>query len=527
MHADQNHSLLIARLRQSLAVESGEAVALIETHISSLLLTGPFVYKLKKPVNLGFLDFSTLERRHFCCLEEVRLNRRFAPDLYLDVVTISGTPEHPVVDGEGEVLDYAVKMARFHDDALLSRHPELIDGRLVDRLAEQLAAFHAAIAPGDPAQPYGEPGLVLQSMLQNFEQIRKLQPALVDERFLRLERWTRQRYQGLLPLLKMRREAGFVRECHGDLHLGNIVLEQGEPLLFDGIEFNPQLRWIDTFSELAFLLMDMEEKGHGHLSFRLLDHYLSLTGDYEGLQLLRFYQVYRAMVRAKVAVIAFSQHPAGMSEEAAMGEIDAYLQQAAGYTRVVPSILVITHGFSASGKSTVTRELLQQLPAIRLRSDVERKRLAGLQADAKSGSAIGAGIYRSEFSERTYRRLSGLAGLLLNSGFSVIVDATFLRRWQRALFEMLARRLSVAYVILDFVLSRDELERRVLSREAQGERVSEADLSVLRGQFKLAEPLLPGEPVLRVPAEDGLLCPERLVAEIRQLMVPPGRGKRV
>ncbi|MCB1759569.1 MAG: AAA family ATPase [Gammaproteobacteria bacterium] len=517
MNGDRDHQRLIATLRKRLAEESGEAVTLIETHISSLLLVGNLAYKFKKPVNLGFLDFSTLKRRLHCCLEEVRLNRRLAPDLYLGVVTINGEPDAPVIEGEGAVLEYAVKMSRFDEGALLSRHPELINATLVDRLAEQLAVFHAAVAPGDPAQPYGEPALVLRSMLQNFEQIRSLRPELANQRFLHLEQWTTARYQRLLPLLVARREAGFVRECHGDLHLGNIVLDRGAPLLFDAIEFNPQLRWIDTFSELAFLLMDMEERGHIRLSYRLLDHYLSLSGDYQGLQLLRFYQVYRAMVRAKVSAIALSQHPVNGPQNPALDQYRAYLQQAAGYTREAPPVLLITHGFSASGKSSVTRELLQRLPAIRLRSDVERKRLAGLAADAKSGSTTARGIYRSAFTERTYRRLAELSELLLRSGLSVIVDATFLRRGHRARFETLAHRLGVAYGILDFTLPLEELKRRLSRRIALGDGVSEADSVVLHAQIELDEPLLPDELALRVRAEDGLQFPQRLAAEVCKL----------
>ncbi|MGB4335964.1 MAG: phosphotransferase, partial [Chromatiaceae bacterium] len=278
----------------------------LETHISHVFLAGDFAYKIKKPVNLGFLDFSTCERRHFFCQEELRLNARLAPHLYLEVVPVTGTPEAPQLGGAGQTLEYAVKMRRFDQTGLLSARP--LEGDLPERVAERVAAFHAAIPAVGEDQAFGTPEAVLVPMLANFEAIRsRSQDTAILNRLVLLEAWTRNRHAELVPILRQRRAEGFVRECHGDMHRGNIALDEGEILIFDGIEFNPALRWIDVQSELAFLLMDLEEAGELGPARRLLNRYLELTGDYAGLRVLNFYQVYRALVRAKVRAIRLSQ----------------------------------------------------------------------------------------------------------------------------------------------------------------------------------------------------------------------------
>ncbi len=480
----EQHRTLAANLRRRLAGEVGDC-GLIETHISSVLLAGGFAYKIKKPVDLGFLDFSTLERRRHFCQEEVRLNRRLEPEIYLEVVPVTGTLDAPRIGGDVPVLDYAVRMRRFDQDGVLANHPERLTPAWVDRLARRIAAFHQEIARAGPEQPYGDAEGVLAPMLQNFRQIRALwRGDDIGPRLDALERWTRTRFERLLPLLHQRKEGGWIRECHGDLHLGNIALDHGRLILFDGIEFNPGLRWIDIQSELAFLLMDLDEHRLPGVGWRLLNRYLEEVGDYPGLPLLRFYQCYRAMVRAKVAAIGLGQAATEEGRRAFLG----YLELAAGYTADSRPALLITHGFSGSGKSTETESLLAELPAVRIRSDVERKRLAGLPAGAESGAAPGEGIYSGDFTRATYRRLLDLARVMLEAGFSVVVDATFLEREWRQPFEELARRQGVPFAILDFQVPEDELRRRVAARSRRGGDASEADLAILERQLASAVP---------------------------------------
>lgn len=507
------HRLLVANLQQWLSAhQTSEKVEVIETHISSVLLAGGYAFKIKKPVDLEFLDFSTLEQRHFCCNEEIRLNSRLAADLYLAVVTINGSIDQPTIGGSGEVIEYAIKMRRFHTNVLLSEQPESLTPIFSDQLARQLALFHSSIGPGSPPEAYGTPEQVLRPMLQNFDQIHSLSSDF-DQRLTPLHAGTMKAYQHLRQRLAERRDEGFIRECHGDLHLGNIALEGDHLILFDGIEFNPGLRWIDTMSELAFLLMDMEEKGLTSISRRLLNAYLEISGDYRGLDVLRFYQLYRAMVRAKVLAIRLQQPDVGIADRVSFkSELLAYLDNALRYSERGRPCLIITHGFSGSGKSVVSGELLMRLPLIRIRSDVERKRLAGLEVQASSGSPLMGGIYTRDFSEKTYDYLLALAGSTLQSGYAVIVDAAFLQARQRRIFCDLARNNDLPFLILDFRVPRQELRSRVKARLQVGSDPSEANLAVLERQFQMAEKITDEE-------RRDLVVVDQAVADLDSLAV--------
>jgi aminoglycoside phosphotransferase family enzyme/predicted kinase len=486
----ESQSRLVEALKRSDAFDHSIAdLQHLQTHISHVLLAGDFAYKIKKPLDLGFLDFSTLARRSLCCAEELRLNSRLAGSVYLAVVPITGTLDRPRFGGEGPILDYAVRMRRFPQDALLSRRE--VDAQLIDRIAAQAAAFHAHIPAAVEDRPFGTPDRVLFPMQQNFDQIR---PLLDDPTELArldpLERWTRTRYQELYPLLARRKAGGHIRECHGDMHLGNIALVEGEVVIFDGIEFNPDLRWIDTMNEVAFLVMDLEQAGQQPLARRFLNRYLEISGDYEALALQDFYKVYRALVRAKVTAIRLGQ--AGLPQrerEAVLAEYGRYLTLAESYTRPRSVALMITHGVSGSGKTTVGEEVLQVLGAVRVRSDVERKRLFGLAEDAQTGSETERGIYSRDTTGRTYDRLADLARVILGAGYSALVDATFLKRAQRTLFRDLARELACPFVILDLQARDAELRSRILRRQADGTDASEAGLAILDHQQDTREPL--------------------------------------
>jgi predicted kinase len=283
-----------------------------------------------------------------------------------------------------------------------------------------------------------------------------------------------------------------VRECHGDLHLGNLAWVDGQLLVFDCIEFNPDLRWIDIQSEVAFCYMDLLQRGHADWAWLFLNLWLETSGDYAGLALLRYYAVYRALVRAKVAAIRTGQ-TAGPERDAVLADVRTLLQRAGTFTHAQPTRLDITHGLSGSGKTTVTRTLMQNPGAIRLRSDVERKRLAGLGALERSGSGIGQALYAADATQRTYAHLARLAGDLLDAGWPVIVDATFTARGQRDLFHDVARSHGVAFRILDFPVAVATLRERILMRSRAGTDASEADLAVLQHQIDTEEPLAADE----------------------------------
>lgn len=493
--APQDEPALIRALQNAARYPHPVAgIELIETHISWVLLTGTYAYKLKKPVNLGFLDFTAPERRRHFCEEELRLNRRLAPTLYLGLVRICG-PEHaPVLDGPGPVLEYAVKMRQFDPSAQFDRL--LAAGRLgeelIERLAAVLARFHASAERMRADDPYGEAQSIIGPARDNFAAI-TLPPAFAAERraLATLAAWTEAAWTRLAPGCARRKADGRVRECHGDLHLANITLHEGEPTPFDCLEFDPGLSRIDVMSEVAFLTMDLDAHDRPDLAHAFLNAYLHHTGDYEGLAVLRFYQVYRAMVRAKIASIRASQRGAGADDD--WRALSRYIALAEGYARGRRGALIIAHGLSGSGKTTLSHRLLAPCRLIRIRSDVERKRLAGHAAEARTRSGVGGGIYTPEAGERTYRRLEALAEIAVTAGFNVLVDATFLRAAEREAFRALAARLDAAFMILHFDAPEEILRQRIRQRLAGGSDASEADTAVLTHQLATQDPLTEDE----------------------------------
>jgi aminoglycoside phosphotransferase family enzyme/predicted kinase len=470
---------------------------LMQTHISSVVLAGRDAYKLKKPLDLGFLDYSTLDKRRHFCDEEIRLNGRLAPDIYLDVVPVTGSPEHPVIGGEGEPIEWAVHMRRFDPDDVLAECPQRLTAELIDDLARRIADFHQAAAVAPPE--FGTPEAVGEPMRDNIRQIRARRGAERGQ-LDQLGEWIEQRLAHCQVLIEQRRAAGRVRECHGDLHLGNIVLIDEQPVIFDGIEFNPGLRFIDVYADLAFLTMDLARLGRDDLARRLLDRYLRHTGDYDGLPLLRLYEVYRAMVRAKVAAIHAGERGLSAAErEQIVAELRRYLRVAAQLTRPARPALIITCGVSGSGKSFAADQLFASLPAVRIASDVERKRLAGLPPEARTDSALDADLYSHEMSDRTYGRLAELAESVIRAGFVAVADATFLDAARRRVFAELAERLQVPFVILDCDAPRSVLEQRVRARMVEGADVSEADLRVLENQLAKRQPLSEQERQFALP----------------------------
>ena len=475
---------LVTALQQRLQAETGRAVSLVETHISWVLLTDRLAYKLKKPVGLPFVDFRTLAARKHFCEEEWRLNRRLAPEIYIDVAAVCGTPAAPHL-GAGEPIDYVVRMKRFAEASLLRNL--LLDGRLrTDQLAgfaQRLAALHARADVAPPSCGWGAPEQVLRAM-------RLALAGLAGEGVAgppqALRTWLDAQASALCAAWAERRGKGFVRECHGDLHLANVVLIDGDLTAFDCIEFDPALRWIDVMSDVAFLSMDLKAHGREDLAFRFLDVYLQHSGDYAGIPVLRAYEVYRALVRAMVARLRARECGA----PAATAGPD-YLDCAAALARQArhpTARLLITNGLSGSGKSTIATEMLASAGAIRIRSDVERKRLFGMQPLQRSVDH-GHDIYTPEATRRTFDRLRACARTALQAGYPVIVDAAFLRRDERLAFRTLSIELGVPFAILHCEATEAQLRARVAARQSSGTDASEANLQVLERQLATHEPL--------------------------------------
>ncbi|WUR10996.1 AAA family ATPase [[Empedobacter] haloabium] len=481
--------LLVAGLARWLRHAQGAWPTVFETHISWVIVTSRQAFKIKKAVRLPFLDWRAGAERARCCRAELRLNRRYAPWLYLRVVPVTGSVAAPRLGGGGRVLEYAVAMRTFEQGALWSARLAAgsLTGGEVTSLANVLAAFHARAAVAPPGSAWGTAAQVAARTLADLDELRALLPAESDA-LAALAAWHAHAARGLRRLCAWRRAGAAVRECHGDLHCGNIVTLRGVAVPFDGIEFAPALRWIDTMQDMAFAWMDLHCHGRADLASTLLSAYLAASGDYAGLALLTYYTVQRALVRAKVAALR------GDTALAAR-----YLRCAGAWSGRRQPALLATTGLSGSGKSTVCAALAPALGAIVLRADVERKRLVRQAGGARPG-------YAPAETRQTYARLRRVARHALRAGVPVLVDAACLQGWQRTLFVTLAARLQVPFLLLAVTAPPEELARRLRRRAMMGNDPSDADETVLARQLADAQPLAAAELAQALPVDSAVPC---------------------
>ncbi len=514
-----SQALIAALQNPALYPHSVDGFRVIETHISWVILTGAYAYKMKKPVDFGFLNFTHLaDRKHFC-EEELRLNQRMAPDLYLRVVPITGAADAPVIDGEGEPIEYLLQMREFPQTQLMAEvqaRGELTDAH-IDALAEQIAQFHLNIPQVPAGHPLNNADAIVAPMRQNFEQIRPLLNEKPDLQQLdALSDWTETSIARLRPLLEQRSQQGFIRECHGDLHLGNATIIDNKVVLFDCIEFNEPFRLIDIASDAAFLAMDLEDRGLKCQARRFLNGWLERTGDYAALELLSLFKAYRALVRAKVSLFRLHQEQDAVQRRVILRQYRSYANLAESYSAIPSRFLAITHGVSAVGKSHVALRLVEALGAIRLRSDLERKRLYG-EPTERHDVAVNAGIYSAEATDATYERLHSLAEAALNAGFSVVIDATYLKQSQRQAAWQVAESTGVPFIILACEAPDAVIEQWLTQRQAEGGDPSDATMAVVKAQQASRERLSESEQLLsrliNTPEAGNL---DALVGAIRQ-----------
>lgn len=478
-------------------------IDVVETHISWVLLTGEFVYKIKKPVQFSFVDFSTLDRRRHFCEEELRCNRRFAPSLYLGVVRITRSEGALVMDGDGEAEEWAVKMRQFPPEAQLDRllARSALTPCMLEAFGTTLARQHREL-PSRRLDADDLDARVLAPVRDNFRDL-EAPDWLAGERGL-LDR-ARQASEALAGDLRsrlvQRLEAGETRECHGDLHLSNLVALDDGVCAFDCLEFDPDLRWIDPQSDVAFLFMDCLVRHRADLGYAFVDGYLGSSGDYAGATLLGFYAAYRAMVRAKVSALRRDQADAADVPALERKAVE-HIRWAADRLTRPPGRLVLMCGLSGSGKSFLARRLAPRLPALRLRSDVARKVRAGLAPEEPAGAAVGEGLYAPQRTEALYDWLARISAELLRGGEHVIVDATFLDAGRRqAFFDAAAGvQASAAIVLCDAPLH--ILEARIRERAEAGGDPSDADLEVLAHQRQRFE--VPERDVVRIDTREPL-----------------------
>ncbi|MGZ5195385.1 MAG: bifunctional aminoglycoside phosphotransferase/ATP-binding protein [Ramlibacter sp.] len=447
---------------------------LIETHISWVLLAGDHAYKIKKPVKLPFVDYQSLEARRNFCEEELRLNKRLAPSLYLGVTRITGSHRAPSLDGPGAALEYAVHMKRFPAGALFGERvaAQSLTANEVDALAALLADFHDHAPRDGEAVDFATPARRRAVALAALEGSAAL---ATKAECVQLCRWIETEAAALAPLWAARIANGRIRECHGDLHLDNIVALDGGVAAFDCIEFDPALRWIDVLDDVAFAVMDFAARGLPGFAFRLLNGWLDRNGDHAALPALRFAVVSRALVRAQVEQLRGTDAAAARR----------YLELALAWTRPRSPHLFITYGLPGSGKTHESQRVLEREGAIRLRSDVERKRLFGLGM-LDDSRAKGLDLYGKGATQRTYEHLFATARLALQAGYPVVLDAAFLRRDERLRALTLAHDCSVPLAIIACEAPLHVLRERLRARQGDA---SEADVTVLDQLLEIAEPL--------------------------------------
>ena len=491
------------------------AVQLIETHISWVFLAGDYVYKVKKPIALDFLDFRDLERRKFYCEEEIRLNQPWAPDIYLDVAPITDDNGQPRFGGGGAPIEYAVRMRRFDQQLRLDLQLECGKLSIADmkELSRNIAVRHTAAQVVDEDQRDRVVALTKEFIWDNFAAL----DGFIDAAELNsLRKWTERELKKVDALLWQRFDDGFVRDCHGDLHLANLVRLPGGITTFDCIEFSIDLRHIDVACDIAFLIMDLVARGRRDLGAHFLNRYLECTGDYGSMGMLSLYFVYRCLVRAKVAVILSKERESDEARQADLSEAQRYCEMAKRQATARTPVLVIMSGLSGSGKTWVSGQLMAALPAIRIRSDFERKRIFGLSETEGSASRFGSGIYNDDANRIVYQCLYDSARIILGAGHNVILDAAFLKSADRATATSIAADCGLPCILLEVTSPAKELRDRIRQRSIHADDASEAGLEVLEHQRATAEPFTDDEKAIAVCCKNtGEVNVESIVRQIR------------
>ena len=456
----------------------------------------------KRPITLDFLDFGDLEKRRFFCSEEIRLNKPRAPGIYIDVVPITLDDGLPHFSGNGKAVEYAVRMNRF--DQRLRLDIQLVHGDLSVSDMRELAASIARRHTEAPVVAASErERIVTQTKTFIWENFDPLDRVIADHHLAELYDWTNRELDEVDELLWRRFDGGFMRDCHGDLHLGNLVRLADGITTFDCIEFNADLRNIDVFCDVGFLVMDLVARERHDLAAHFLNRYLECTGDYEGVALLDLYFVYRCLVRAKVSAILSRERDSDSASDNEIAEAQQYVDLARRQISKPPPIMIVLSGLSGSGKTWVSGQLMAALPAIRIRSDIERKRMFGLHETEDSDSAVGAGIYTEQSSRDVYSYLIEKAEKILAVNHNVILDAAFLDLKERSTAIEAAKLCGCAVVLLQVDAPLDILQKRIRSRQTKGNNASEAGLDVLQHQIATADPLTSNEKEIAVVIDNS------------------------
>ncbi len=479
-----------------------DRVELLQTHISYVFLAGDHVYKVKKPVDFGFLDFSTPAKRCYYCRQEVLLNSRLCPDTYLGVVRIRQSGERIAIDGSGRVVEYAVHMRRLPAERMMDRllAQGAVSAEMVERIAGRLAEFHRSADTSRRIAEYGD-WAVRYAWEENFRQWAPLVGQTITPEQDRVLRAFGQAFLARRrDLLHRRVDQLRIRDCHGDLRSDAVCFVDGV-CIFDCIDFSRRLRYTDVAGDVGFLAMDLDYRGRPDLARALVDRYVVTSGDADVAEVIDFYKCYRACVRGKVEGFLLDQAevPAAAKRRARRAA-QRYFELACGYAASLPpALLVTTCGLTATGKSTLARRLAQLTGAEVISSDVVRKALAGLQPSEHRFEPFRRGLYSPEATDRTYVALLEAARRALAEGRSVIADASFTRRTHRRWARRLALDTGAQFVCLEFRASRTAVRRRLARRLREGGDPSDARWEIYVAQKRTFQ--APTE----VPAERHLV----------------------
>ncbi len=496
-----------ALLKPEAYAEVPGQIELRQTQMSFVFLTDDYVYKVKKPVNLGYLDYTTLEKRHYFCWRELELNRRLCPDTYLGVVPIVRRQGNILIGGQGEVIEYAVKMRRLPQarmmDFLLRRNKVLPE--MVVKVAKKLARFHQRAETGAEISAFGDLLAIWQNISENFTQTEKYIGNTISRgKYQRLKGYNERFLEEKASLFKRRVVAGKIRDCHGDLHAAHICFTRGI-CIYDCIEFNDRFRYSDVASEVAFLAMDLDHYGCAELSHSFVNAYVDESKDKELLELLNFYKCYRAYVRGKVASFKLDDPYITQSEKGKTKEVArSYFELASAYIRSRP-ILLITTGLVGTGKTTLALALAGNLGLVVISSDITRKELASIPKTEHRFEEFDSGIYSPEFSRLTYDTMFTKAGELLSKDRPVIIDASFTRSEERQKAKELAQEAGADFFIVECRLDEGAIKKRLEERLKEGS-VSDGRWEIFESQKKR------WKAVTEVPKERHLIIDASLPA---------------
>jgi uncharacterized protein len=449
-------------------------VELIQTHISYVFIAGDIVYKIKKPVNFGFLDFTTLKKRKFYCEEELRLNKRLAPSIYLNVVALSLDETGKYKPGSGKTtIEYAVVMKKLPEEKMLKNMLKQgeADEKVMDAVAAKIAAFHKNADTGGRIDKMGGINTIAHNHEENFAQTKKYINVTIPEyQYKFIKKYVDKFLNKNKEFFQKRVDENKIRDCHGDLHLEHICVAD-EIIIYDCIEFNERFRYSDVAAEVAFLTMDLDFNGYPAHSETFVQSYLTYSGDAEMLRLLNFYRCYYAYVRGKVTGFRLDQKEVRENEREDISKTATqYFDLAYTYAaRLDKPVLILTTGLMGSGKSYQARTLAARLGAEVIRTDLVRKEMLNINPKESHYEDFGQGIYSDDLSRLTYEKAYELTAQKIKQGKPVIIDASFKKRHERQRAAQLAHKLSIPFYVIECTCSdevtRKRLEKRVRQRD--------------------------------------------------------------